>query len=61
MDIKQLQLLIEKYHNCETSVEEENQLKEYFMKDSIPVEFADQKKYFQYLVKEKSKLTTCAS
>ncbi len=58
MDIKQIKILIEKYHNCETSVKEENQLKEYFMQESIPVEFADQKKYFQYLVKEKNiKLT----
>ena len=54
MDIKQIKILIEKYHNCETSVEEENQLKECFMQESIPVEFTDQKKYFQYLVKEKN-------
>jgi predicted DNA-binding protein YlxM (UPF0122 family) len=49
MDSKQLEQLLEKYWNCDTSLEEEKQLREYF-RGSVPEnlkETADMFRYFE--------------
>lgn len=47
MDSKQLEQLLEKYWNCETSLEEEKQLREYF-RGSVPENLKDTADLFHY-------------
>lgn len=47
MDSKQIEQLLEKYWNCETSLEEEQQLREFF-RGQVPDNLQDVAQVFQY-------------
>lgn len=53
MDSKQLEQLLEKYWNCETSLEEEKQLREYF-RGSVPENLKDTADLFRYFEAQQS-------
>ncbi|HZX74149.1 MAG TPA: hypothetical protein VFE57_07005 [Cyclobacteriaceae bacterium] len=55
MDSKQINELIEKYWNCETSLEEEQLLREYFNGQDIPESLKEVATLFQYFEREKTK------
>jgi len=48
MDSKQIELLLEKYWNCETSLEEEKALRDYFNQPSVPGGLKESASLFQY-------------
>ena len=48
MNAKELNRLIEKYYNGETSEEEEKSLREYFKRDDIPYGYETEKDIFRY-------------
>jgi len=48
MDFKQIEQLLEKYWSCETSLEEEQQLREYFRGENIPGQFKEASELFRY-------------
>ena len=48
MDSKQIEQLLEKYWNCETSLEEEKQLREYFHGEGIPGQWKETSELFRY-------------
>lgn len=54
MDSKQVAQLLEKYWNCETSLEEEQQLRDYFRGDVAP-ELKDTAELFRYFQSERGK------
>jgi hypothetical protein len=47
MDSKQIERLLEKYWNCETSLEEEQHLREFF-KNEVPESMKDVAEVFRY-------------
>jgi hypothetical protein len=55
MDSKNIQALLEKYWNCETSLEEEQQLKAYFRGQEIPEQLKETAALFQYFDEHKKK------
>lgn len=55
MDSKNINALLEKYWNCETSLEEEQQLKEYFRGREIPEQLKETAVLFQYFDDHKKK------
>ena len=55
MDSKKIEALLEKYWSCETSLEEEQILKEYFLSKDVDEEFSNSSVLFQYYSKEKKK------
>ncbi|RAV99847.1 hypothetical protein [Pseudochryseolinea flava] len=55
MDSKKIEELLNKYWNCETSLEEEQQLKEYFKSGEIPEQLKDTAALFQYFDVSKKK------
>jgi len=55
MDSRKIEQLIEKYWSCETTLEEEALLKEYFNGDNIPEELGESGILFQYFAEEKKK------
>ncbi len=55
MDSNQIESLLEKYWNCETSLEEEKQLKELFAKGSIPTTMREASELFAYFEQQSSK------
>ena len=55
MDSKNINALLEKYWNCETSLEEEQQLKEYFRGKQIPEQLKETAVLFQYFDEHKKK------
>jgi hypothetical protein len=55
MDSKNINALLEKYWNCETSLEEEQQLKEYFRGKEIPEQLRETAVLFQYFAEHKKK------
>jgi hypothetical protein len=55
MDSKNINALLEKYWNCETSLEEEQQLKEYFRGREIPEQLRETAVLFQYFDEHKKK------
>ena len=55
MDSKQINELLNRYWNCETSLEEEQQLREYFKSDDIPLEWRETAALFQYFEENKKK------
>lgn len=55
MDSKQLEQLLEKYWSCETSLEEEQHLREYFRGSEIPDAHRGTAELFRFLNEEKGK------
>jgi hypothetical protein len=55
MDSKKINALLEKYWNCETSLEEEQQLKAYFRGKEIPEQLKETAVLFQYFDDHKKK------
>lgn len=52
MDYKYIEQLLERFWNCETSVEEETILKTFFSQEDIPAELLKYKSLFAYAVEE---------
>ncbi len=57
MDYNQLETLIKKYWDCETSLEEEERLREWFRTHEVPERFKDTAKLFSYFDEQKQKAT----
>src|SRR5512134_1073451 len=55
MDSKRINELLSKYWNCETSLEEEAELREHFKKGNIPDEHKESAPLFQYFEENKKK------
>ncbi len=55
MDSKQLEQLLEKYWSCETSLEEEQQLSDFFRGNTVPGLPKDAAEFFRFLEVEKGK------
>jgi hypothetical protein len=55
MDSNNLEALLNKYWNCETSLEEEQQLKEYFKNENIPEQLKEAASLFRYFEQQKKK------
>lgn len=55
MDSKQIEELIAKYWNCETSVEEEQALREYFVRNGTDGSFKELAAIFQYLDQQRGR------
>lgn len=53
MDFEKIDKLLEKYWNCETSLEEEQQLQEYFREASVPESLKDTANLFRYFEEQK--------
>ena len=48
MELVKIEKLIEKYENAETSIKEEQALRDYFQQDNIPVQLLEYKAMFSY-------------
>lgn len=57
MDYNQLEALIKKYWDCETTLEEEDRLREWFRTHEVPERFNDTAKLFGYFDEQKQKAT----
>ncbi len=56
MDLnKDIEQLLEKYWNCETSLEEEQQLRDFFRGTSIPANMKETAELFRFFTAEKTK------
>jgi len=55
MDFKDKEALLEKYWKCETTLEEEKQLREYFGGNDIPDQWKDTASLFRYFEEAKKK------
>jgi hypothetical protein len=55
MDSKHIEQLLEKYWNCETSLEEEKELRTYFGGSAIPSQLKETAQLFRYFEEEKKK------
>ena len=55
MDSKNLEQLLEKYWNCETTLEEEQQLRAFFQNGTIPDAMKDTATLFRFFEAEKNK------
>ena len=55
MDSNKIDALLQKYWNCETSLEEEQQLKEYFKSGNIPEQQKETAALFRYFELQKKK------
>src|SRR6266850_2059260 len=53
MDSKHIEQLLEKYWNCETSLEEEQQLREYFRGENIPGQWKEASELFRYFEQQR--------
>jgi len=53
MDSKTIEQLLEKYWNCETSLEEEQQLREYFGGEEFPPQWRETSELFRYFEHQK--------
>lgn len=58
MDSKRIEELLGKYWQCETSLEEEQQLREYFSGDDIPEQLKETAALFRYFSQHKKKAIT---
>jgi hypothetical protein len=61
MDSNKIEELLARYWNCETSLEEEQQLREYFRSDKLPAQLKETAPLFQYFDRNKKKTLTDAS
>lgn len=55
MDSNKIEELLSKYWNCETSIEEEEQLRAYFSGENIPEQFNEAATLFRYFSANKKK------
>jgi hypothetical protein len=55
MDSNKLEELVKKYWDCETSLEEEQQLREYFREEHIPEPWRETAALFRYFDEQKTK------
>lgn len=55
MDFDKIQELLNKYWNCETSLEEEQQLRRYFQGEGIPEQLKETESLFRYFEFQKKK------
>ena len=53
MDFKNMEQLLEKYWNCETSLEEEQQLRDFFKGNAIPEALNETASLFRFFEEEK--------
>lgn len=53
MDSKRIENLLEKYWSCETSLEEEQHLRDYFHGEEIPVQWKETSELFRYFQHQK--------
>lgn len=60
MDSNKIQELLEKYWNCETSLDEEQHLREYFRRGEIPEQLKETAALFRYFDSHKKKTLTDA-
>ena len=58
MDSKRINELLSKYWNCETSLEEEAELREHFKASNIPDELKETAPLFQYFEENKKNRST---
>jgi hypothetical protein len=59
MDSKHIEELLEKYWNCQTSLEEEEQLRAYFKGDGVPERWKETSELFRYFqLQKKDSLTS---
>jgi hypothetical protein len=58
MDFKEKEELLQKYWNCQTSLEEEKHLREYFSGHDIPEQFKEAANLFRYFEDAKKKSLT---
>lgn len=52
IDIEKVNHYLEKYWNCETSVEEEEELRDFFLQDEIPESLRQYRPLFSYIASE---------
>ncbi|MCU0397269.1 MAG: hypothetical protein MUC73_04110 [Cyclobacteriaceae bacterium] len=55
MDSSRIEELLKKYWDCETSLEEEQQLREYFNQEKVPEKWRETAALFRYFEGQKSK------
>jgi len=55
MDSKKIEELLEKYWNCETSLEEEKQLRDYFQARDVPQHLKEPAALFRYFESQKNR------
>jgi hypothetical protein len=55
MDSNKIEALLNKYWNCETSLEEEQQLRDYFKQGNIPEQLKEAASLFRYFELQKKK------
>jgi len=55
MDSKKLEELLQKYWDCETSLEEQQQLREYFCSVNVPEQWKETAALFHYFEQQKQK------
>ena len=58
MDSSEIKQLLEKYWNCETSLAEEQQLKEYFRSNTVPESLKETSELFRYFETQKKESLT---
>ncbi len=56
MDSKKLEELLQKYWDCETSLEEEQQLRQYFRNEKVPEQGKEAASLFHYFEQQKQQL-----
>ena len=56
MDSNKIEALLNKYWNCETSLEEEQQLRDYFKQGNIPEQLKEAASLFRYFELQKKKI-----
>lgn len=58
MDFEKVEALLARYWECETSLEEEQQLREYFRSGDVPDQWKETARLFQYFEEQKAKTVT---
>jgi hypothetical protein len=61
MDSKKIEELLNRYWNCETSLEEEQELRQYFRASEIPEQWKETANLFRYFEENKKKTLTDVS
>src|SRR5260221_13864318 len=58
MESKHIEHLLEKYWNCETSLEEEQQLREYFREENVLAQWKEASEVFRYFEQQRHQPVT---